>query len=358
MSTNPTKPATTEKKGTPAAKPQGGTPPSPKGSPEQCNVIFKDKGWTLATYGNADDSSGFILTNGQTAFHFDSSGNMILATGKPLGGCGGKAVITSEEFIQKTKSIAVEVTGNDDKATQTKDSKGNSTAEQIPAYSLSVFGDIAIESVGGEINLKGDNVSVRANNNLLFEAGESIIFNSGKGAGNYNINAGNVEINAVNFNKKITGGEYSLGAGEVKTEQTKPGAVTEVSTPGSFKQIVNGNYEIGVTGDLNINATGGVAIKGDKNIFIETTRGNYVETIKGKKTTKIQGQDPYGIAQKENYLIEVGAASSGKVSMKTVSNSDIEIESKAGEMNLKATKNVTISGTDITLKSTSKIYLN
>lgn len=358
MSTNTQKPATKEKKGTPAAKPQGGTPPSSGVSPQQCNVIFKDKGWTLATYTNEDDSSGFILSNGQTAFHFDTSGNMILATGKPLGGCGGKAVITSEEFIQKTKSIAVEVTGNDDKATQTKDSNGNTTTEQIPAYSLSVFGDIAIESIGGEINLKGDNVSIRANNNLLFEAGESITFNSGKGAGNYKINAGNVEIEAVNFNKKISGGEYSLGAGEVKTEQTKPGAITEISTPGSLKHIVNGNYELGVTGDLNVNATGAVAIKGDKNIFIETTKGNYVEKIKGKKTSTIQGQDPYGISQKENYLVQVGAASTGNVSMKTVSNSDIQIESKTGEMTLKASKNVTVSGNDITLNSRSKIYLN
>lgn len=343
-----TKPATGKNTGTPAAKPQGGTPPSPGVAPDSCNVIYKDKGWTLATYSNNDDSSGFILTNGQTAFHFDSSGNMILATGKPLGGCGGKAIISSDEFVQKTGAVAIEVTGNDDKETSKTDNKGNSSKQKPPAYSLAVFGDIAIESIGGEIGIKGDNVSIKANNNLILEAGETVKINSGSGAGNFNVTTGNFNLESINFNKKITGGEYSQGSGEFKVEQTKPGAVTEISTPGSMNYIVNGNYTVGVTGDYNLNVTGGCSISGKKNYFL-STKGNYVEEIDGKKTATIKGKDPYNTQQKETYLLDVGSPTDGTVSIKTKANADITTTT-FGEMKIESSKNLSISS-----KSTAEI---
>jgi hypothetical protein len=360
-----TKPATGKNKGTPAAKPQGGTPPSPGVPPASCNVVFKDKGWTLATYTNEDDSSGFMLTNGQTAFHFDSSGNMILATGKPLGGCGGKAIISSSEFLQKTGSVAIEVSGNDEKETSKKDNKGNSTKEKTPAYSLAVFGDIAIEAIGGEVGIKGDNVSIKANNNLILEAGEAVKISSGSGAGNLNIFTGNLNLTAMNFNKKITGGEYSKGSGEFKVEQTKPGAVTEISTPGSINYIVNGNYTVGVTGDYNLNIAGACSIAGKKNYFL-STKGNYVEEIEGKKTVKIKGIDPYKTQQKETYLLDVGSPSDGgTVSMQTKANADIKT-STVGQIEIESTKKMVISSKstaefkaveNMTIKG-KQIYLN
>lgn len=360
-----TKPATGKDKGTPAAKPQGGTPPSPGVSPATCNVIFKDKGWTLATYTNEDDSSGFILSNGQTAFHLDSSGNMILATGKPLGGCGGKAIMSSSEFLQKTGSIAIEVTGNDDKETSKADNKGSSTKEKLPAYSLAVFGDIAIEAIGGQVGIKGDNISLKANNNLILEAGEAVKINSGSGAGNLNIFAGNLNLTAINFNKKVSGGEYSQGSGEFKVEQTKPGAVTEISTPGSVNYIVNGNYTVGVTGDYNLNVTGACSVAGKKNYFL-STKGNYVEEIEGKKTVKIKGIDPYKTQQKETYLLDVGSPSDGgTVSMTTKANADIKTTT-VGEFEIQSTKKMTISSKstaefkavdNMTIKG-RQIYLN
>lgn len=356
MSVNKPKPATTSKTGTPAATPQGGTPPENGAGPDKCTVIFKEKGWTMATYENTTDGSdGFILSNGQTAFHFDSNGNMILATGKPLGGCGGKAIIIANESQQKYRSYALEVTGNDDQTEETLNSSGNTEVSKVPAYSICVYGDVAIEAVGGDIGLKGDNITLNAASTLTLKSGENILLQSGEGGGNLNINSGNVNLEAVNFKKKVSGGEYSEGAGEFKVEQNKKGAVTELSTPGSLNQIVNGNYTLGVTGDYAINTGGSFAISSKKNYFI-TALGNADEKIDGKKKISVSGNSTIPIKQQESFVIEAG--SSGKTSFKLDANEDIAIESKAGGMDVKVKKNFTAEAVGVVRIKGSQIFLN
>ena len=57
-------------------------PPRPEGadklepgqiSTEACHVIAHKHGWTLATYKNQDGSSGAVMTNGESAIHFDAN---------------------------------------------------------------------------------------------------------------------------------------------------------------------------------------------------------------------------------------------------------------------------------------------
>lgn len=356
MSVNKPKPATTSKTGTPAAKPQGGTPPENGAGPDKCTVIFKEKGWTMATYENSTDGSdGFILSNGQTAFHFDSNGNMILATGKPLGGCGGKAIIIANESQQKYRSYALEVTGNDDQTEETLNSEGNTETVKVPAYSICVYGDVAIEAVGGDIGLKGDNITLNAASTLTLKSGENILLQSGEGGGNFDITAGNVNLEAVNFKKAISGGEYSEGAGEFKVEQNKKGAVTELSTPGSLNYLVNGNYTLGVKGDFAINTEGSFALSSKKNYFV-TALGNADEKIDGKKKISVTGGSTIPIDQQEAFLIETGA--SGKTSFKLDSNADVDIESKVGGMNVKTKTNINVEATGLVKIKGSQIFLN
>lgn len=356
MSYNPQKPATNPNKpGTPAATPQGGTPPEMKSGPEKCTIIWKSGAWTMATYENTTDgTNGFILSNGQTAMHFDSAGNMIMSTGKPLGGCGGKAIIVANDSQQKYKSVAIEVQGNDDEATtQQNSSTGNTEVAKTPAYSITVYGDVAIESIGGDIGLKGDNISLNAASTLTLKSGENINIEAGNDSGNVNIFSGNVNLDAMFFNKNIGGGEYSEGAGEFKVEQKNPGAVTEISTPGSVRYIVNGNYEIGVTGDLAINAERSVAISAKKDYFT-TVQGNSDTQIGGKNKLAVFGNSTVSqTKQKENYLIEVGA---GDKSMKVSTASDLELSStkkvlvnSVTDVEIKATGLVRVEGTSIYL---------
>ena len=359
--------------GTPAATPQGGTEQPKKTGPDKCTVIFKYKDWTVSTYEyTSDGSTGFLLTNGQSALHFDANGNMILASGKPLGGCGGKAIVIAEESQQKYKSMAVEITGNDEKIEKQENSSGNTETVKVPAYSLVVYGDIAIEAVGGDIGLKGNNITLNASSTLTLKSGENVLLQSGGdastgAAGNLNIAAGNVNLDAINFKKKISGGEYSEGAGEFKVEQNKKGAVTEITTPGAFNQIIQGNYTLGVKGDYAINTDGSFALSSKKHYFV-TAVGNADEKIDGKKKltvdgleyipTNADGSTGEPIKQQEPFLIEVGAATKGTTSMKVDSNSDIQIGSKIGALKANAKTNVEIEATAEVKIVATKIYLN
>jgi hypothetical protein len=353
MSVNTQKPASDpNKQGKPAAQPKGGTPPQEGAGPQKCTVIFKEKGWTMMTYENEDDSSGFILSNGQTAFHFDSNGNMIMASGKPLGGCGGKAIIIAEESQQKYKSFAMEITGNDDDTTEVSNNSGNKETEKTPAYSISVYGDVAIESVGGDIGLKGDNVSINALNTLTLKSEDAIVLDA---KGKVELNTGNFNVEALNFNKNISGGDYTKGSGEVKVEQNKQGAVMEVSTPGSVNYVVNGNYTLGVKGDYAINTEGSYALSSKKHYFI-TALGNADEKIEGKKKLTVVNRSLYRIEQPETYLIETGV--SEKDSYKLNANGDIILDTKVGGMNLSSKRDMTIESTGKISVQGLQIFLN
>ena len=125
------------------ARPEGADAPEEgQFSNEDFNVIATKHGWTMGTYTNKDGSTGFILTNGQSMFHFDVNGNIVMATGKPgQSGCGGKVVIHAKDHHEKTDTFALHVRGNDDE--QTKEEDG-STTKSAP-YSIYVEGDVDIE---------------------------------------------------------------------------------------------------------------------------------------------------------------------------------------------------------------------
>ena len=168
------------------------------------NVMQTKHGWTMGTYTNNDGTSGYILTNGTSIFHLDTAGNIILSTGKPAqAGCGGKVIIRAEDKQEKAKTTSIHITGNDDQKTRVKDGEGGETVEEYPPYSLFVEGDIAIESQGGEVSIKADNITLNAVNVLTLRAGEAINLEAGQGGGKVNVLTGDYNINAAFQNQLI-----------------------------------------------------------------------------------------------------------------------------------------------------------
>lgn len=271
----------------------------------------------VCSYEEKDGATGFAMTNGKCAIHIDSTNNMIFSAGEPgQAGCGGKLVMNTGDTIQKTTAIAVEVTGKANNKTKgSKDGeKGKETDDvEEPAYSLKVYGDVLVESVGGDLKLKGDNILLNASNTLNLRSGKDINIQAGENGGKINFSAGEVKIESAFLRKKISGGEYTEGAGEVGTTQFKPGSNTTIESVGSLRHVIAGNYEIGIpkgefrVGALytHLNSTLDFAIDATKDLSIRATgKSKYevlgVTTEKQVKTSNFQmiiGPTPQGASK-------------------------------------------------------------
>jgi hypothetical protein len=281
---------------------------------------------SIASYKFPDGSDGFAIFSKAWAFHVDNNNNFIFTAGPPSqGGCGGKMIQKSEAIVQRTGSVSTHVTGRkDDGVTKQEVKNGGVEESKLPAYSLKVEGDILLESVGGEVVVKGDNITLNALNTLNLKSGKDINIQAGDQSGKITMNCSKFDLNAAFFNKDISGGEYSSGSGENKVEQYNPNATTEITTPGSIKYTVNGDYEVGVTGDYKQIVNGNYSLAVDK---------DYAQTIKGDFSTKVEGKAKQifnGInktsAQKETYILEVGVATKEIPSYLITSGSGIKFE--------------------------------
>jgi hypothetical protein len=287
--------------------------------------------WTLTTYTFPEDgSSGFAITDGKSAFHIDNQGNIIFGTGSPSqSGCGGKLIMKSESQLQKTKSVAIEVEGRPDDGSVKKETNatGGIDETKLPAYSLKVYGDVLIECIGGEAVIKAENITFNASSTLNLTSGKDINISAGKEGGRINMFGGTFGLNTSFFEKNLSGGEYSKGAGEVQIEQYNPNAVTSLSTPGSVNYTVNGNYEVGVTGDYKQIVNKNYSLNVDLD-YAREVKGNLSEKTIGKQKTVITGTKIRESTQQESYVLEIGAnptpeiatykvSSGGKVEMST-----------------------------------------
>lgn len=281
---------------------------------------------SIASYKFPDGSDGFAIFSKAWAFHVDNNNNFIFTAGPPSqGGCGGKLIQKSEAIVQRTGSVSTHVTGRKDDGVTKQEVKNDGIEEsKLPAYSLKVEGDILLESVGGEVVVKGDNITLNALNTLNLKSGKDINIQAGEKSGTINMNCSKFNLDAAFFNKNVSGGEYSTGSGENKVEQYNPSASTEVSTPGSIKYTVNGDYEVGVTGDYKQIVNGNYSLAVDK---------DYAQTVKGDFSTKVEGKAKQifnGInktsAQKETYILEIGAAAKEIPSYLITSGSGVKLE--------------------------------
>lgn len=291
-------------------------------------------GFNITAYKFADGSNGIALYNGKAAFHIDNNNNITLAAGPPgQSGCGGKMIENVQSKLTKAKSVTIEVTGRDDGGTVDKkqNADGNVEESTLPAYSLKVYGPCYIEAIGGDVAIKGDNITLNASSTLNLKSNKDINIQAGENGGKISMYGGTFDLNTAFFNKKLSGGEYSDGSGEFAVEQKKPGASVNIDTPGSVKYTVNGDYTVGVTGDYKLGVTGNFSTSVTKDYALEV-KGKYGEVITGKMKTEVQGVDGKpASAQQENYVIEVGPnAKKSNAGLKISSDSKVEFANKEG----------------------------
>jgi hypothetical protein len=279
------------------------------------HVIAKHNGWTMGSYENEDGSNGFILTNGQSMFHFDVNGNIVLATGEPgQSGCGGKLVIHAKNQHQVTDSVNIHVRGNDE---ETDKGFAGKTNENTPAYSLYVEGDVAIESQGGNVGMKGDNITINSQNTLTLKA-DSIDLLAGDGSGKINMVGSDINTDSTFMRCNVDGGFYVDGSGEFSVNQKKkPGASASINTIGTIQHIATGSYSLSSRGDMQIDSTTGhLLLQSDKGGAALKTKGKYIEDITGSYKGMIRGKS-MGDNQDAAYTLELGAGIGGSYKMET-----------------------------------------
>ena len=315
------------------------------------HVIATKHGWTMGSYTNSDGTTGFILSNGQSMFHFDVNGNIILATGKPgQSGCGGKVVIHAKDHHEQTDTYNLHVRGNDDEAEKLAGASEGSDVKKTPAYSIYVEGDVAIESQGGDMGIKGDNITLNAVNNLTLRAGESINLEAGEGQGK--INMVGTDINADSSFTRFTtsGGFYVDGSGEFSVNQKdQPGASTGFNTTGDINHVVSGNYYMRARGNYQVDSdTGHILFKSVRGGTAFVVNGDSVETVRGKKRSEIYGKSSSGKGGSDAaYKLEIGPGAQGS----------LEIDASSF-LNIKAKGNSTIDSTVLNLKAKGAVNVN
>jgi hypothetical protein len=320
------------------------------------NVIATKHGWTMGTYTNNDGTSGYILTNGTSIFHLDTAGNIILSTGKPAqAGCGGKVIIRAEDKQEKAKTTSIHITGNDDQKTRTSDGNGGEKVEEYPPYSLFVEGDIAIESQGGEVAIKADNITLNAANILTLRAGEAINLEAGQGGGKVNVLAGDYNINASFSNNTITGGHYIDNTGETTVNQVVPGTTTSINTLGGVNYMINGDYNVGIRGQYNVASIGSILFGSLLGGIGTRVVGKSYEFVGANKKSVIMGKPFGGIdPPTETFTQTIGGTAPVSYALRAMQ----KIENKAvGGWSLVTAAPIEMKGTLVTIKGSS-IFLN
>lgn len=332
----------------------------PEGSSELeegqfCNadfhVIATKHGWTMGSYTNNDGTTGFILSNGQSMFHFDINGNIVLATGKPgQSGCGGKVIIHAKDHHEQTDTYNLHVRGNDDEAEREGSAASGGAPKKTPAYSIYVEGDVAIESQGGDIGIKGDNITLNAINNLILRAGENINLESGEGQGKINVVATDVNVDSSFARFTTSGGFYVDGSGEFSVNQKdKPGSSASINTIGDVNHVITGKYMIRSTGDMQFESTGGHLLhKAVRGGMATVVNGSSSETVRGTKKIKVLGKSSSPKGQADPPLkLDLGPGSQGSLDIKA-----------ASYINVKAVGASVIDSTVIDLKAKGALNLN
>ena len=286
-------------KGTP---PQGDQSKNPENNqtfiPEDAKytVIGIHNGWYQFVWeGPNGEPGGYVVTNGQSSMFFDETGNMVMSTGVPGdSGCGGKFIVNGTDELHSVNRLAVEAKGT----TETpKGEKNKTTGKTNPnevdrdaAISLYASGDTAIESNGGEVGIKGDNIIINAVKTLTLKAGEAINIESGDGSGKVNIHTGDYNINAAFLNEKITGGKHQDIDGTSVTNQILPGAQQATNSMGTINHRILGNYYVGLEGQINmVTTTGNINLWSKASGYSLITKGMSNEYIMGHKVSKIFG---------------------------------------------------------------------
>lgn len=280
----------------------------------------------VSTLNDDGDTQFKIISSDGKSITMAEDGSLIFTTAKregdPLTGRFDVRSQGSTRFLIG-ESLLIEVENKND-VVASKD--GDKKASK--AFSLVVYGNVDITAHGGDINVKGKNISLNASNELTLNAGSKISMLSGKGKGQK-------DSTKTSSSTQSTEAEYG-GLIEMKSGDLSIDGLT-------VRQNSSVDYKIVSHEGANIAsetlANYGIQSPGS---FTIDVAGDMAEMVGGLKRTEIYGKsDPVTSilpGQVEGWLTTIGAvkgdafvvdATKGGFSM-TTKKGDIVIQTSAG----------------------------
>ena len=300
----------------------------------------------IVTVNEQGDVQKKWITSAGTSMTFAEDGSIIHTTSKREGDAtSGRFDVRSQGSTRFKigESLLIEVE-NKNKVTA-----GKNAVKEGPAMSIVVYGNIDITSMNGEINVKGKNISLQADNELKFSAGSKISLLSGKGKGQN-------KKESTSSGTKEAKVEYG-GVVEIKTGDYVCDALTTRKTSSMDYTIVEAE---GATLGTNKLANYGFKSPGSFTIDI---KGDLHEKIGGLKRTEILNvSDPISTifpGQKDGYLTTVGKvtgyaisgnATAGGFSFQT-NKGDVSLYTKSGGWVVASDTVGAVAGLDVDKKT-------
>ena len=281
----------------PAAEPTGGRQKKDGAVCESTpNNFLTYADWMgLCWMGDNGQPGGHFIGDGSKTFLMDSLNNITFATGRVSDGSPGSGVFTttSADHIVKTGTYHLHAKGPQDSTRKASDkAKSGENAKDKSAISLYGEGEIAIESTGDDVGIKGDNIVINAVKTLTLKAGEAINIECGDGNGKTSLHTGDYNINTAFINETVTGGKHTDGSGEVCTNQTLPGSKITSCSSGSHNHVMLGNYSMGLPlkGHYNVDAGTNINFQTRVGGFgFRALIGDWKEQINGQKVNRVMG---------------------------------------------------------------------
>jgi len=232
---------------------------------KEVQIIGMHLGYAIGTFSNKDGSGGLFITDGKTTLNIDENRNIHLQTGRTAidGATGGGIQTRSDWLHTKTKEMSIVVQGVDDESTQ--DEFGEE--ETNPAFSLLVYGDVNVESRGGDMVFNAQNIKFIAGDQIELSAGSQILATASNGAGKIDLVGGEVTTKAKFAKFDLTSSFYVDGPSEITFNQkisvdpisgsikiNPLGSTRSTNTVGNVNNVTVGDYGLTTTGSSQVDA--------------------------------------------------------------------------------------------------------
>ena len=225
-----------------------------------------------------------ICTDNGQSIHMDDTGNIFFGCGKI-----GEDETGGQITMRPQGDMTVKVGGRFAMEVE------NMLDEEKPISVVS-YGDINVESKGGDVFLKGDNVTVRALKDLNL-SGSTVNIQGGDGAGGaVSLVANTFKTDTTFINQTVSGGITQNVLGEATIRQIlDPRACHTISSAGHLKLSAAGDFSIDVGGKMEVNVAGTPpkpipTVKNPSTFSLSVAQGNVTHTIvAGNLTEKYTG---------------------------------------------------------------------
>jgi hypothetical protein len=220
----------------------------------------------VETVNQNGDTQIKIITSDGKSLTMAEDGSVIVTTAKQDGNAkSGRFDVRSQGSTRFLigESLAIEVE-NKNHVNSGKDGDSNTAI----AFSLKVYGNVAIECVGGELNAKAKNISLNAENEITLKAGSKVGILSGAGKGQNTpstTSSGATKAAAVEYGGlvEIKGGDLFLDSQTIRQKSavdykivSHDGAILSTEKLSNYGLRAPGSFTVEVGGDLYENISG------------------------------------------------------------------------------------------------------